>query len=110
MEDPKFQIYRSVGEYRYRLKSKNGEIILHGDGYPTKQSCLRGIEYVKANAPYYGRYDRRTSPGNKYYFNLKSRNREVIGVSEKYESEWEREQGIEDVRRDAPEAPVEDIG
>lgn len=63
MENPKFQIFRSSANYQYyyRLKAGNGEIILSGEGYTTKQSCLDGIASVKVNAPFDSRYDRKDS-------------------------------------------------
>jgi len=36
------------GEYRWRLKAPNGEIIADGgEGYTTKQNCKKGFESVK---------------------------------------------------------------
>ena len=47
----KFEIYQSKnGEYRFRLKASNGEIIATGQGYKSKSSCLKGIDSVKRNA------------------------------------------------------------
>ena len=49
---PKFEIYLDkAGEYRFRLKAKNGQNILASEGYATKKSCLNGIESVRNNAP-----------------------------------------------------------
>ncbi len=49
---PKFEVYLDkAGEYRFRLKAKNGEIIAVSEGYKAKASCLNGIESVKKNAP-----------------------------------------------------------
>ncbi|HPJ37014.1 MAG TPA: YegP family protein [Spirochaetota bacterium] len=48
----KFEVYKDgKGEYRFRLKASNGEIIAVGEGYKTKQGCLNGIESIKKNAP-----------------------------------------------------------
>ncbi len=49
---PKFEMYTDkAGEFRFRLKAKNGEVIATGEGYKTKANCLNGIESVKKNAP-----------------------------------------------------------
>jgi len=49
---PKFEVYQDkAGEYRFRLKARNGEIIATSEGYKAKASCLNGIESVKKNAP-----------------------------------------------------------
>jgi len=52
VKHPKFELYQDkAGEYRFRLKARNGEIILVSEGYKEKKSCLNGIESVKKNAP-----------------------------------------------------------
>ena len=49
---PKFQIYEDkASETRFRLKAKNGEVILASEGYKSKLSCMNGMESVKKNAP-----------------------------------------------------------
>ncbi|MBQ6700709.1 MAG: YegP family protein [Oscillospiraceae bacterium] len=49
---PKFEIYTDkAGEFRFRLKARNGEIILSSEGYKAKASCENGIESVRKNAP-----------------------------------------------------------
>ena len=48
---PKFEMYLDkAGEYRFRLKARNGEPILASEGYKAKTSCLNGIESVRKNA------------------------------------------------------------
>lgn len=48
---PKFEMYQDkAGEYRFRLKARNGEIIGVSEGYTAKASCENGIESVKKNA------------------------------------------------------------
>ncbi len=49
---PKFEVYADkAGEYRFRLKATNGQIIATGEGYKAKPSCMNGIESVRKNAP-----------------------------------------------------------
>ena len=49
---PKFEMYQDkAGEYRFRLKARNGEIIAVSEGYTAKASCLNGIDSVRRNAP-----------------------------------------------------------
>ena len=49
---PKFEVYvDKAGEFRFRLKATNGQIIATGEGYKAKAGCLNGIESVKKNAP-----------------------------------------------------------
>ncbi|MBQ2895407.1 MAG: YegP family protein [Oscillospiraceae bacterium] len=48
---PKFEIYTDkAGEFRFRLKARNGEPILASEGYTRKDSCLNGVESVRKNA------------------------------------------------------------
>ncbi len=49
---PKFEVYEDKGgEFRFRLKATNGQVIAVSEGYKTKASCLNGVESVKKNAP-----------------------------------------------------------
>ena len=50
--NPKFEVYQDkAGEFRFRLKAGNGEIIAVGEGYKAKASCFNGIESIRKNAP-----------------------------------------------------------
>ncbi len=52
VKHPKFEVYTDkAGEYRFRLKARNGEVIAVSEGYKSKDGCLNGIESVKKNAP-----------------------------------------------------------
>jgi uncharacterized protein YegP (UPF0339 family) len=110
MNNPKFQLFKSTAnaQYYYKLRATNGEIILSGEGYTTKQNCLNGITAVKAHAPYDPYYDRKDGYNN-YTFNLKASNGEIIGRSENYTTRVNRENGIAAVKKDAPNAPIEDL-
>lgn len=49
---PKFEIYTDkAGEFRFRLKATNGQIIATGEGYKTLKSCQNGVASVQKNAP-----------------------------------------------------------
>ena len=51
-KNPKFEIYTDkAGEFRFRLKASNGQIIATGEGYKALASCKNGVESVKKNAP-----------------------------------------------------------
>lgn len=48
---PKFEVYTDKkGEFRFRLKATNGQIIAVSEGYKTISGCMNGIESVKKNA------------------------------------------------------------
>ena len=48
---PKFEVYTDKkGEFRFRLKATNGQIIAVSEGYKAISGCLNGIESVKKNA------------------------------------------------------------
>lgn len=52
LKNPKFEVYTDKkGEFRFRLKAKNGEIIATGEGYKAKASCKNGIKSIQKNAP-----------------------------------------------------------
>ena len=51
LKHPKFEIYQDkAGEYRFRLKATNGQVIAVSEGYVAKASCVNGVESVQKNA------------------------------------------------------------
>ena len=106
----KFEIKtRKNGEFQFNLKAGNGQVILTSEGYTTKAACLNGVASVKKNAPEDKRYDRLEAKNGKPYFNLKATNGQIIGTSEMYEAVASRENGIESVKKNAPDADIVEI-
>lgn len=99
---------RTNGEFQFNLKAGNGQTILTSEGYTTKTNCENGIESVRKNSQDDNRFDKKTSSNGKAYFNLKATNGQIIGTSEMYESNESRDNGIESVKLNAPEAVVDD--
>jgi uncharacterized protein YegP (UPF0339 family) len=105
----KFECYKDkAGEFRFRLKAGNGETILASEGYTSKSSCTDGIESVKKNCLDENCFEKKTTDGGKFRFNLKSTNGQVIGTSQNYDSESGRDNGIASVGRSAPDASIDD--
>jgi uncharacterized protein YegP (UPF0339 family) len=51
MKTGKFEYWKAKnGEYRFRLKARNGKTICQSEGYNTKASCIIGIKSVAGNA------------------------------------------------------------
>ena len=49
---PKFEVYvDKAGEYRFRLKATNGQIIATGESYKAKAGVMNAIESIRKNAP-----------------------------------------------------------
>lgn len=47
----KFEIYPdNAGQYRFRLKSRNGEIVASGESYTTRADAKKGVEAVQRAA------------------------------------------------------------
>ncbi len=106
----KFEVYKDqAGEFRFRLKAGNGQVILSSEGYKSHASCLKGVESVKTHAPDDNRYERKATNSGKPMFNLKASNGQVIGTSQSYESEAARDKGITSVKSHAPDAAVVEI-
>lgn len=105
----KFECYKDkAGEYRFRLKAGNGEIILSSEGYSSKASCTNGIESVRKNAVLPERFETKETGSGKHRFNLKASNGQVIGTSQNYSSASACDGGMNSVARNAPDATVDD--
>ncbi len=106
----KFEIFLAKNkEFYFRLKARNGEIILGSEGYTTKANCHKGIASVQKNAADMNRYEKKTSDGGKFSFNLKATNGQVIGTSQSYKTESGRDNGIVSVAKNAPDAKMVDL-
>jgi uncharacterized protein YegP (UPF0339 family) len=50
--NPKFQLFQDKrGQFRFRLKARNGRIIATSQPYRSKETCLEGIESIRHNIP-----------------------------------------------------------
>jgi uncharacterized protein YegP (UPF0339 family) len=47
----KYELYKDkIGEWRWRLKAANGEILAFGEGYKNKADCQHCIGLIKASS------------------------------------------------------------
>jgi len=97
------------GEFRFRLKSSNGNTILSSEGYKSRSGCANGIESVRKNSQDPDRFVKTTTDSGKYRFSLTAKNSQTIGKSQNYESESGRNNGIKRVASHAPGAAVVDL-
>ena len=119
----KFVIRTVNSGIKFDLKATNGQVIATSEVYESKASCLNGIESVKKNAPVanvenqtvegyevvtHPKFEMYQDKAGDYRFRLKARNGEIIAVSENYESKAACENGIESVKKNAPEAEIEE--
>ncbi|MEP7376020.1 MAG: YegP family protein [Chitinophagaceae bacterium] len=111
MSYPHYEIFKDIkGEFRFNLKSRNGEIVLTAsEGYINKSDCRNAIGICQKNSPVDKNYDKRTTTRSRYYFTLRSENGRDIGRSEDYNSSSSRDSGIEVVKRDGPTQTVVDL-
>lgn len=95
-------------EYYFNLKAGNHEVILASEGYTSKSGALNGIDSVKSNASDDSKFDRKEAKNGQFYFNLKATNGQIIGTSEMYTSTAGRDNGIESVKKNAPDAEIKE--
>ncbi len=117
----KFVIREVSSGIKFDLKASNGEVIATSEVYSSETSCKSGIESVRKNAPIANLEDQTTEgfatatnpkfeayldKKGEYRFRLKARNGEIIATSEGYKSKASCLNGIESVRKNAPDSPV----
>ena len=106
---------------KFDLLADNGQSILSSEVYLSEAACRKGVESVRRNVPLAG-IENQTETGWKklphpkfqvyvdrqgfYRFRLKARNGEIIATSEGYKAKNSCLNGIESVRKNAPEAAV----
>ena len=104
-----FQISNSSdGQFHFVLKADNTQTILTSELYKAKDSAQNGIASVQSNCADDSHYERLESKNDKYYFNLKSPNHQVIGTSQMYTTAQSRDKGIESVKTNGGSKVVND--
>lgn len=104
-----FELKTSGEKFHFVLKAANGQVILSSQMYASKASAMNGIESIKTNSGNDDLYERKTASNGKFHFNLKSTNGQIIGSSQMYASESGVSNGIESVKKNAPEASVKEV-
>lgn len=105
----KFELYKGKDEqFYFRLKAANGQNIGASEGYKEKSSAQNGIESVKKNAPDADRYELSETKNGQWHFNLKARNGQAILSSQTYADQGGAQNGIESVKKNAPDADIQD--
>lgn len=109
VKNPKYVLYMGKNDKCYfKLNAKNGQQILASQGYANKAGAQKGVDSVRKNSPHDERYERKDAKDGQHYFVLKATNGQVIGTSEMYKTSASCEKGIESVKTNGPDAPVED--
>ena len=118
----KFVTKKTETGYKFDLYTSNGQIIASSQVYSTEASCHAGIESVRKTAPSANLEDQTVDPivtatnpkfelyldkAGEFRFRLKARNGEIIATSEGYKAKASCQNGIESVRKNAPDASVE---
>ena len=117
----KFVIRNVASGIKFDLKATNGQVIATSEVYTTEAACRNGIESVMKNAPIanvedqtvenfeavtHPKFEMYTDKAGEFRFRLKARNGEIIATSEGYTAKAGCENGIESVRKNAPEAEI----
>ena len=106
-----YEVYKDKsGEYRFRLKAGNGEVIMTGEGYKTRSSCMNGIKSVQKNSADAGRFVEREAKNGKHYFVLRAGNNQEIGKSQMYETAAAMKNGIASVQKNGSATRIDDLG
>ena len=120
----KFVIKKTNTGIKFDLKAGNGEVIATSEVYTSEAACRKGIESVKKNAPVAGvenqtvegyeivkhpKFEVYLDKAGEYRFRLKATNGEIIAVSEGYTALAGCNNGIESVKKNAPEAEIVEV-
>ncbi len=105
----KFEIKSSGSDKcMFNLKADNGQVILTSQSYASMDGCKNGIESVRKNSQSDAQFERKTAKDGSPFFTLNATNGQVIGKSEMYSSKEAMENGIASVKKNAPDAKVDD--
>jgi uncharacterized protein YegP (UPF0339 family) len=117
----KFVVTEVKTGVKFNLKANNGQVICTSQVYKTFETCKKGINSIKKNAPIaavedqtvvgyaaqkHPKFEIYTDKAGDFRFRLKATNGRIIAVSEGYKSMASCQNGIESVKKNAVDAPV----
>jgi uncharacterized protein YegP (UPF0339 family) len=103
----KFEVKQTAsGKFMFNLKASNGQVILTSQQYADKSGAKNGAESVRTNSADDANFERRTAKDDSPYFVLIAANKQEIGRSEMYNSTSAMENGVESVKKNAPDAEI----
>ncbi len=105
----KFEVFQNQKDQKYyfRLRNTKGDILMKGQGYSTKRTCMNGIESVRKNCQVAERFDAQVAKNGKHHFNLVARNGQVVAKSTKWEASKQCKTWMSSVKKSAPNAQVQ---
>lgn len=94
-----YELFQSekTSKFHFRLKARNGEVILQSQGYKDKKGAENGIASVAKNGVDEARFEKKDASNGKFYFVLKAGNGQIVGQSQQYKTEKGRDNGIASV-------------
>ena len=119
----KFVIRRTNTGSKFDLKAGNGEVIATSEVYKSLNSCRNGAASVKKNAPIANledqtaeeyakekcpKFEMYIDKAGEYRFRLKATNGQTIATSEGYSAKAGCLNGIDSVKRNAPDAEIDE--
>ena len=116
----KFEVKTVKTGIKFNLKAGNGEIIATSEIYTSEAACMKGIESVRTNCLSevedqtvegyeklkHPKYEVYLDKAGEHRFRLKARNGEIIAASEGYKKKAGCLNGIDSIKRNAPDAEV----
>jgi len=106
----KFEVYKDkAGKYRYRLKAGNGQVVLTGEAYNSKNACLDGVDSVKKNSQKETAFEVYEDKKGGFRFRLKAANGEIIGQGEAYNSRSGCLKGVESVKKNSSDSKIVEV-
>lgn len=118
----KFVVKEVKSGVKFDLLATNGQVIATSEVYSTEAACMNGIESVKANSGVAAiedqtkegfateknpKFEVYTDKAGEFRFRLTAKNGQIIAVSEGYTTHANCINGIESVKKNAPDAEVE---
>ena len=117
----KFAIKPTTKGFKFNLKANNGEIIATSQVYASLKTCKAGCESVRKNSikanledqtvadfvpAKHPKFEVYLDKAGEYRFRLKATNGQNICASEGYKSKTSCLNGIESIKRNAPDAAI----
>ena len=97
------------GKFFFNLKAGNAQVILTSQMYKTAASAKNGIKSVQKNCNDEALFETKKAKNGKFHFNLKAKNKQIIGNSQMYASQVSAQKGIQSVKANGVSEMVKNL-
>ena len=105
-----FELNKSdKGKFFFNLKAGNAQVILTSQMYKTAAGAKNGIASIQKNCGNEALFEVKEAKNGKFHFNLKAKNKQIIGNSQMYATQVSAQKGVQSVMNNGSSDTIKNL-